>query len=311
MLNLCYRCIPYVLLAICLVACIRADEPQYQGTVQIAFAETSLNASIDTATVLSLFTNRAVEQTTAIDFQVSGSAVEGIDYELTSQTILFEAGTNEASISILPKESGESKIGKTIILTLTTPSNGIIREGADITTLTFVVSHSVNLDIWAKDDPFPQLFGYTSGNEEPVPPGRGPNAGEHVPFAYKSSTQENVIGLFNPEAGNSTNALNIHRLYADFDVSSGSANIRIPALLRFIPDEPDAKQGTVEVIAQTITVTRTASSGLPPFPLPIEGSGTYNEETGIITLAVYFDETALGGESNVLRRYLYQSERRP
>jgi hypothetical protein len=169
----------------------------------------------------------------------------------------------------------------------------------------------VDLRIWAPDEPFPQLWGYTSFNEDPVPPGTGLSAGQHFCFAHISRTQSNVIGLYNTAPGASTNALNMHRIYTDQEVTSASANIRMPEFMRLIPSEEGSTFGTVEVIPQDVVITRRASSGLPPFTVGLSGSGTYDETTGIILLDVYFDETAIGGGASVLRRYSLEPEKRP
>ncbi len=79
----------------------------------------------------------------------------------------------------------------------------------------------------------------------------------------------------------------------------------IPIALSAAPQEQP-----VEVIEQQVTITRPSSSGLPPFEIGISGGGTYDEASGIISLDVYFDETAIGGANNVLRKYVYEKERR-
>ncbi len=132
----------------------------------------------------------------------------------------------------------------------------------------------------------------------------------HFCFSHKSRTEPNVIGLYNTSPGRNTNALNLIRIYADFEVSTGSANIRIPSMFRLIPTQEGATSGIVEVIDQRITIVRRSSSGLPPFTVGLSGSGTYNELTGILLANIIFDESELGFPAPILRRYSYEAQER-
>ncbi|NJO86933.1 MAG: hypothetical protein HC821_02505 [Lewinella sp.] len=174
----------------------------------------------------------------------------------------------------------------------------------------FNLQHTVELTRFAPEIPFPQLWGYTSFGADPVPPGNGSDAGPHFAFAHASTTQPNVIGLYNTEAGRSTNALNMHRIYADQEVTSGSADIRIQEFIELIPEPNNNRRGQVRIIAQNVRVNRRASSGLPPFNVGISGSGTFDVNTGIILLDVYFNETEIGGQENILRRYSLEAQQR-
>ena len=64
------------------------------------------------------------------------------------------------------------------------------------------------------------------------------------------------------------------------------------------------------MIEQRVTVTRKASSGLPPFTVGISGEGGYDEASGVMSVGVLFDESELGVADPVLRRYSYEAERR-
>jgi hypothetical protein len=177
--------------------------------------------------------------------------------------------------------------------------------------LFFGFRNEVELERWAPRTGFPRLYGYTSFSEEPVPgEGRGPSAGEHFAFAYASPRTPNTIGFRAPSPEDGTNAFNMVRIYADEDVTAGSAGINLPEVLRFAPAFPGASSGRVTVIPQEVELTRTAASGRPPFTIGIGGEGTYDESTGIISLSVVFDETDIGGPERVVRNYLYESERR-
>ncbi|MEM1358583.1 MAG: hypothetical protein AAGF89_10300, partial [Bacteroidota bacterium] len=175
----------------------------------------------------------------------------------------------------------------------------------------YSVPHTAAVELWAPNLAFPILWGYTSFGPEPVPEGSGLDAGPHFAFAYASRTEPNIIGMFNAVPGtSSTNALNMVRIYADDEVSSASARISIPELFKLIPESEGATFGRVEVIEQRVTITRRSSSGLPPFQIGLSGSGTYDEDTGIILVDVFFDETELGNGASVLRRYSYESKKR-
>ena len=229
---------------------------------------------------------------------------------LTPNPLLIPPGANEAIVEFraasLPDNERITRHGRLQLL----PADWYRLSDRDTFGFNFSLNHTVKLTLWAPEIAFPQLWGYTSFGPEPVPPGDGLDAGRHFAFAHASTSEPNVIGLYNEQAGRSTNALNLHRIYSDYDVSSASANIRITRLFRLIPESEGARRGRVEVIDQRITVTRRSSSGLPPFTVGLSGEGTYDEATGIIAVAVTFDESQLGVTEPVLRRYQYESRER-
>ena len=292
----------------------RKEEPLLNNAPPIAgFAALTQSFQADTETEVVLYLNKPVSAPLRLNVAAGATAVRGRDYELSDDgAFLLQPGATEAYLKVTPLPDQTELEDKTLTLTLQ-PTDGItLAEGRTTLTLLFLdVVHTVQLSLWAKDVAFPQLFGYTSFNAGPVPDGRGPSAGEHFCFAYKSAVALNVIGFYSADTTASTNAFNMHRIYADYNVTSASARIRIPQALRFIPDAPGARTGNVEVIDQTVTIRRTASSGLPPFDISIWGSGRYNEITGIISFDVHFDERAIEGPADVLRKYIYEKERRP
>ena len=191
------------------------------------------------------------------------------------------------------------------------PGEGYRLSTRNIFRITFALSNTVNLGVWVPEGAFPQLYGYTSFSDQPVPTsGNRVAAGEHSAFAYANDTLTNVIGMYNTAEGRSRNALNFHRIYEPYEVTSASANIRIPALFRLTPETLSATRGRVEVIAQRVRVTRRSASGLPPFTVGISGEGIYDETTGILLVTFVFDESELGILQPVVRRYSYESRRR-
>ncbi len=292
-------------------ACIREDAPVRVGPLNLAFSEIQKDLEVNGEVKLSIFLSQAQPSAQNVQLRIGGTAIEGEDYAAIPRTLLIPAQVTEVALNIVSLENDNDKIGKTIEVEILRPENGLVRPEAAICTVTFIITHTVNLSIWAKDLAFPQLFGYSSGSIAPVPDGGGQNANPHFSFAYKSKTNQNVIGMLNnTNPTSSTNALNMHRLYANFNVSSASANIRIPEMIRFIPNFEGATEGTVEIIPQRVRITRMPSSALPPFEVGISGEGTYSEATGIIEAVVYFDETEIGGEENIPRRYVFEKEPR-
>ncbi|MEL7159938.1 MAG: hypothetical protein AAFN92_04210 [Bacteroidota bacterium] len=255
---------------------------------------------------------RALTQVQSIAFQIAGDGSPAADLEvLTPSPLVLEPGATEAVIRLRvvagPADPTRLDRGGTITLQ---EDNWMRLTDRQTFSFGYSVPHTTRVELWTPDLAFPKLFGYTSFGPDPVPDGSGLDAGKHFAFGYASRTQPNVLGMYNTSPGRSTNALNLHRIYADYDVGTGSANIRIPELFRLIPAGEGATSGRVEVIEQRITITRTNSSGLPPFEVGLSGSGTYDEDTGIILVDVYFDETALGNGDAILRRYSYESKER-
>lgn len=230
---------------------------------------------------------------------------------LTPSPLAIPAGATEARLLFRVADAPDAERAALRGRIGLEPGDWYRLAGRDTFVFGFSLTNTVELSIWAPDIAFPQLYGYTSFDDSPAPEsGRGPSAGEHFALAHVSRTEPNVIGMFNTTEGLSTNALNLHTVYRDEDVSSGSADIRIPRLFRLTPDEEGATAGRVDVIAQRVEIQRKESSGLPPFEVGLSGEGRYDETTGVISVAVVFDESEIGRDGPVTRRYLYESERR-
>lgn len=274
--------------------------------------EASLEITGDTL-ALTVYTTRALPRDQVIDYALGGTALPGEDYRFTgSEALLLPAGETEARLLLTaPPSDDPDRLDRFLLIELQPTADLRLAEERRTARIEFSLEHTVDLERWAPKIAFPILWAYTSFGPEPVPAGGGLSAGAHFAFAHASKTLPNVIGLYNTEPGRSTNALNLHRIYVDYEVSTGSANIRMPDLIRLIPAEPGASFGRAEIIPQRVTITRRASSGLPPFEIGLSGEGTYDETTGQISLAIYFDETELGNGDSVLRRYVFEAEERP
>lgn len=301
-----------LLAALLLLGCQKEEPAPNDAPPIMGFGDLQTSLDITGELALTLYLNKEVRTATEVIATVSGDAILGVDYVFATDSIFrLEPGDFDASITLLPLPSDDgSRLDRTIELTLQPVAGIRLDESRKTVTIGFSLEHTVELSLWAKDETFPQLWGYTSFGPEPVPPGPGLDAGRHFCFAYKSKTEPNVIGFFNQDTTRSTNAFNMHRLYADYDVSTGSARIRIEKALRFIPDTEGATFGRVEIPEQQVEIRRSSSSGLPPFHVGLSGSGTYSEETGVIQVDVYFDETEIGNGPNILRKYVFEKDER-
>jgi hypothetical protein len=272
--------------------------------------EGTVNVTGETREV-TIYWTKATSATEQLIFTLIGDQVGPDELEvLTPSPVTVPAGATEISLQVRAAPGSDPEqleAGGKIVLS---PGDWFRLSDRDTFTFGFSVPHTVRLDLWAPGGPFPKLWGYTSFNADPVPDGAGLAAGRHFCFSHKSRTEPNVIGLYNTAPGRNTNALNLIRVYDGLGVSTGSANIRIPSLFRLIPSEEGATSGTVEVIEQRFTVTRSAASGLPPFTVGLSGSGTYNEQTGILLANIIFDESELGFPDPILRRYSYEAQER-
>lgn len=274
---------------------------EIEGSVFVTGEETAVN----------ILWTQPTQADQELPFTLFGDGAGANDLEVISPNPLFiPAGTTEATIILkgagTPDPERTERGGRIAI-----ESAAYRLSTRDTFTFGFSVPHTVDVELWAPDLSFPKLWGYTSFNADPVPEGDGLfESGRHFCFSHASRTEPNVIGFYNTDEGRSTNALNLHRIYADYEVTSASGNIRIPELFRLTPASPGARSGTVEIIEQRIEIIRRASSGLPPFMVGLSGGGTYDEDTGSLTVGIFFDESELGVTDPVLRRYVYETQRR-
>ena len=304
-------------LLLCLLACDPVSEVELQPSPPLlGFGDTEGTVAVSGDTLAAhVFWTRATDGARQLPFLVMGADAGGgavpLDAEgmelLTPSPLAVPAGATEARILLRVRPDFTADLverrGRLQLL----EADWYRLSTRDTFTFGFGVPHTVDLEVFAPPTPFPQIFGYSSGSDAPVPDGGGRDANPHFAFAHASTTLPDVIGFFNEQEARSTNAFNLHRIYAEYDVSSASANIRLPNLLRLIPDAEGAVRGRVEVIPQRITVTRRASSGLPPFTVGISGAGRYDLSTGELMVTVEFDERELGVSAPVVRNYVYRS----
>jgi hypothetical protein len=154
--------------------------------------------------------------------------------------------------------------------------------------------------IWAKQEPFyaPQgeFFNEATSSWR-----------SFIGFSFTSEDDPNKLGFYNPYVpGRGTNALGMRTIYASQTLTndSGFYTVQIPKCFEFIPDGPDAVQGTVNVIPQRVKCVRTNRS---EFFIGIRGTGgRYNEITKTFEIDITFDETEISGPAAVVRKYRFR-----
>ncbi len=153
--------------------------------------------------------------------------------------------------------------------------------------------------IWAKQEPFyaPNGQYYIDSTNTWKP---------FIGFAFTSDDDPNKLGFYNPyNIGKGTNALGIRTIYANqtFTSDSGFYNLQISKCFEFIPDATSSIEGTVNVIPQRVKCTRTNKT---VFYLDISGTGgRYNEITKTFEIDIYFNESEIGGNTNLKRKYRF------
>jgi hypothetical protein len=155
---------------------------------------------------------------------------------------------------------------------------------------------------WAKLEPFyspnPQIF-LTATN----------TWRNFISFSVTSAAEPDKIGFANPNvAGKGTNALYMNTLYASQQLTSDSGfyNVTIPKCFQFIPKSTqETNTGTVVVLPQMVKIHRRNGTSFNIGIRPSTEPGTYNTVTGLMEIEVQFDETSIGGASDVKRKYRF------
>lgn len=154
---------------------------------------------------------------------------------------------------------------------------------------------------WAKNEPFYrplcERFDEATGNWRTF-----------QSFTVTSEGEPDKIGFANPYVpGKGTNALAMNTIYIAQNISSDSGyfNITIPKCFQFIPKAGDAKQGQVLVLAQDVVIWRKDGTSFVIKIAPAAAPGTYNINTKVFEVEVSFDETSIGGQNNVVRKFRY------
>jgi hypothetical protein len=155
--------------------------------------------------------------------------------------------------------------------------------------------------IWYKSDPFyypaAEYFNESTSVWRPF---------NSFPLVYNNDP--NKMGFGNPWLqGRGSNALAIRTLYGGLPggitSDSGYYMITIPKCFEFIPDNPEAKEGVVNVIPQKVNIVRTNKTS---YSLGISGTGRYNEEAKLFEVEIIFDETEIGGPKDLRRKYRFR-----
>jgi hypothetical protein len=153
--------------------------------------------------------------------------------------------------------------------------------------------------IWAKQEPFyaPQGFYYVDSTNIWKP---------FIGFAFTSDDDPNKLGFYNPyNIGKGTNALGFKTIYANqtFTSDSGYYNLQIPKCFEFIPNSANSIDGIVNVIPQQVKCTRINKT---VYFIGISGTGgTYNEISKTFEIEITFNESEIGGGTNVKRKYRF------
>lgn len=122
-------------------------------------------------------------------------------------------------------------------------------------------------------------------------------------YAVLDETDAAVLGFVNNWVSESgVGFFNMHRMYS---AEIGSTNIKtakinVPRALELLPNAAGARKGTVRVIPQQITVTRSAGT---TFQIGISGSGTYDLDTKIMDIEMNFDNTKINGTATNKYKY--------
>lgn len=112
-----------------------------------------------------------------------------------------------------------------------------------------------------------------------------------------------ALGFTN--AGVADSGVNLFGMVTLYTTALGTNNIKeakinVPRLLQFYPSAEGSKTGVVKIIAQDVVLTVAAGGS---FKIGLSGEGTYDETTKVIDLTVNFNETAIGGDAKVVRKY--------
>jgi len=301
-----YSIIIYAMCSLVLFSCKKELSTPNDAPPQIGFAQNEAIVDVQDGAQLELFLSKPAPVAIVVHYEISGSARPGEDFVIEDMgSIRIEAGMMEGIIDIrVTDQTAEAaNEGREFTIRLLPGEGYNVSAPLSEVLMLIALQHTINITIWAKEVVNPQLWGYDNAPDQNT----GPGNGRHFAFCHASNRMQNTVGFFsksNPNA--SANIFNMHRLYVDENVTSGSANIVIPEAFRFIPDFEGATEGNVEVIEQQVKVTRTASSGRPPFFIGIKGGGRYSETEERIEIEVIFDESELGGPAEISRFYRYQ-----
>ncbi|MGV3765129.1 MAG: hypothetical protein ACO1NW_03335 [Chitinophagaceae bacterium] len=131
-------------------------------------------------------------------------------------------------------------------------------------------------------------------------------------FSVTTEGEPDKLGFTNPYVpGRGTNLLYMNNLYGTnpgYTNDSGYYNFTAIKLFQFIPKSPDSiETGTVIVLPQKITIYTKAKEKLHIGVGPSDQPGTYDTRSGVFEIEVKFDDTEIGGPSEIKRRYRFNA----
>jgi len=124
-------------------------------------------------------------------------------------------------------------------------------------------------------------------------------------FSSVPKDEPAYLGFSNPYVVES--GVNLFGMVTLYQEALGSNNIKearinVEKVLQFFPAASGSKKGVVKVVAQNV-IMRKKDGNPDTISIGISGEGTYDEETKVIDLIVYFNETSIGGKASVARKY--------
>jgi hypothetical protein len=106
------------------------------GTIQFATATETASESAGSA-LITLTRTGGSDGAVAVNFAIAGgTAVANVNYQLANGTVSFAAGQTSATISVALLDDGHYDVGRTLALTLSTPTGGAALGAATTNTLT-------------------------------------------------------------------------------------------------------------------------------------------------------------------------------
>ncbi len=301
------RCIYYLWILLVLMACKEELSEVNPAPPQVAWEQENYILTFQDSLFLRLIFNKEWrEEFGKIYFSVKGSLFEEENFIAFPASLQPEVGSTSLNIGIALTQIREEYNGLEGQIEIIEDSTYVPVVQRQQTSITVGPGHDIDMDLWAPQEEFALLWGFDNDPDQET----GPANGRHFAFVHRDPTKANIVGLYNRDSTRSTNIFNMHRIYADQDVQSSSARLRMEEALLFIPaDENNPREGTVKVIEQNIRVYRKSSTNLPPFfYIGIKGEGTYSEISETIDLEVIFDESDIGGESEVIYYFRLQPE---
>lgn len=310
---------------------IRDDE--MSGSYAVSFQETSYTTNEyreDTVDV-AVDVSQPLPANLALGIETGGTATEE-NYELLSDSIRVEAGRSSSTLRVAINDTKNYGNSKRLTLRLAEPANDAVTVSGVAEAEIKIVNPVADVATFAPDERFAQLYAYNTFRDVAVPETGRRNLEDSAPVKFDESfaftlypyrddpsADPNVFGFGSPlwsedDFTKNTNILNMVEFYSgggpntvDANVSSASGGLYYPRFFRLTPDAPGATTGTVTLVQDEVRVyqkdqTDDGRTNPNSFMVGISGSGTYDEEEGIINVTITFDESAVNN-GTVTRRF--------